>query len=510
MSQTQSDAAVSTPERSSETLGAEAKIKGPPSNLSLDVSCERPAAEHGEPTKPGASYPVDDAGFLLTSPDPRDFAASATAGDGATVDFSGETDNALIERAALAAEQLHEYQFWFPFIEEERPTADGLLSFMVPPGALLAGLEAIALSDTAGKTMPVTITLTPGRARLSLERKGLQIEADVPLADFTNLPRNGPCLTTRYSRIRRLLAMVAPPRKMRLQEAESATFTMEPPTATHSEGWLTYRHRQDIISLPAEPAASEPPLSALDESHHHTPSVARTLARALRHASVFPKQTYFGPVVVSAGSARAFSRYGVLEYEHRELSALQLSIGLAYCSDLASALDRAKLGLRLVEQDSRIGFADGIIRYHVPKPTERMPLYDALKEEALSGPLIELDRKTFIQNVALLDAVAWGRGLPTTVQLVIKEQGPERFLYLEINIAGRTSWFRAGKVSEDFGVGEVGRVPIELLMKITKSAEFDSLELRLTKSAGALVQKGDGSIFTCIFPFREASDQDEI
>src|SRR5947209_2541293 len=152
-------------------------------------------------------------------------------------DSSGDKhDEALTARAVAAAAQLHEYQFWFQFIEEEKPTADGRLSFMLSPGILEDGLNAIALPSISGKSTPVKLALTPGRLRPRLECDGLIVETDLPLTDYANLPRNGVSIAPVNATLRRLLATLGG--RERLHEANSATFEYDQSPTNTSKGHL--------------------------------------------------------------------------------------------------------------------------------------------------------------------------------------------------------------------------------------------------------------------------------
>jgi hypothetical protein len=412
-------------------------------------------------------------------------------------------EEALTARAAEAAERLHEYQLWFPFIEEERPTADGSLSFMVPPGALLSGLDAIALTSVSGKKTPVTIVLTPGRARLVLERNGEVVETDVPLADFANLPRNGVSLSTGYATIRRLMSIEA----SGIQNERSARFTLERPAGRSSQHYITYKRAGTTVDLEAELTSMPAPLASLEHRPLHRPATARALSRALRHASALPKQTYYGPVVISNGIARGFSRYAAVEYHHTDIANVSFAVDLPVISDLASLLGRSKLGLRIAEEENYTAFSDGIIRYRVPRPSERQPQYSAMKDEALSGAPIPLSLKELQEAVRMLDAATSVRGSPTTVRLVVEQEGQGRTLVLLAQKPTSRGSYLAAVVEGELEPGEQGRLPMQLLLRATKSAAFETAELRLTKRAGALVQCGDGSTLTCIFPFHDALDE---
>lgn len=481
----------------------------PTSPTSVEVHHAPDAASN---TDLRARHSSHDHSPFFSQPDGRDTAVALGAEPrrGFELDVDDGESRAEVEeaeltaRAAEAADRLHEYQLWLPFIEEERPTAEGSISFMVPPGALLSALDAIALTSVSGKKTPVTITLTPGRARLGLEHNGVFVETYVPLADFANLPRNGLSLSTRYVTIRRLLAIDA----AGVQDERSARITLKGPAGGSSQHYITYKHGGTTLDLEAEMTSTPAPLPSLEHRPLYRPATARALSRALRHASALPKQTYYGPIVVSDGIARGFSRYAAVEFQHTDIANATLAVDLAFISDLASLLGRSKLGLWMAEEENYTVFSDGIIRYRVPRPSERQPQYSAMKEEALSGAPISLSLKELQESVRLLDAATAVRGSPTTVRLVVEEEGEGGALVVTVQKANSGGSYRAAAVEGDLDPGEQGRLPMQLLLRMTKSAAFETIELRLTKRAGALIQCGDGAKLTCIFPFHDALDEE--
>lgn len=434
-------------------------------------------------------------GWLLKSSDKKpDVFASRDDGD----------DEALTARAVAATARLDEYQFWFAFIEEERPTADGLLSFMLSPGILEVGLNAIVLPSTSGKATPVTLALTPGKVRLILERDGLVIETDLPLTDFANLPRNGVGIATVQATLRTLLATQGG--RERLHETRIATFEFDRSADDTSHGYLTFKFKGASIPLSAEAVGTAAPLPSLTDQRLHLPAVARALARGLRHVSAFPKRNYFGPIVVGGGCVRAFSCDAVIEYEHPDLADLEMAIPVEYAADLASILRRAQRGLRVSQQETYTALSDDIIRYRVPRANERLPKYAEMKAEALSAPAIELWRQKLIPWLVLLDVATTVKGMPTTVRLVVEENDANRQLFFTVDRSTGRSQVFGGNVPAAYPADDIGQLPMKLLMKMTGSMEFETMELRLASRAGALVQKGDAGTLTCIFPFREAPD----
>lgn len=457
-------------------------------NPAADRANERPAAEDLPHIRPSA--------WLLQD---------STSNAGAGPDGGDNENDALTAQAVAAAAQLDEYQFWFPFIEEERPTADGLLSFMVSPGVLEVALDAIVLPSTTGKATPVTVALTPGKVRLSLERDGLAVETDLPLTDFANLPRNGTTFAVVNGMLRRLLA--AQGGRERLHETKTATFEFHRSPDDNSRGQLTFKFRGASIPLAAEAINGAPPLSSLSDQKLHLPSMARALARGLRHVSAYPKQNYFGPIVVGDGCIKAFSSDAVIEYDHPDLAGVELTVPVEYAADLASLLRRAKRGIRISPGETYTAFCDDILRYRVPKTLDRLPRYAEMKAEAISAPAIELWRQKLVPWLVLLDVATATKGLPTTVRLLVEEAAGDRQLFFTVDrSAGRSKVFGGG-VPVHYAAGNIGQVPMKLLVKMTGSAEFETMELRMGSRAGALIQKGDAATLTCIFPFREALDE---
>jgi hypothetical protein len=426
-------------------------------------------------------------------------------GDAASERPDSEEDERLTTRAVAAAAQLDEYQFWFPFIEEERPTADGLLSFMLSPGVLEVALNAIVLPSTTGKATPVTIALTPGKVRLGLERDGLAVETDLPLTDFANLPRNGAGLAVVNAVLRRLLA--AHGGRERMHETKSATLEFHRSPDDTAHGQLTFKFRGALIPLAAETIDVAPALSTLIDQQLYLPSTARALARGLRHVSAYPKQNYFGPIVIGDGSVRAFSCDAVIEYAHPDLAGVELTVPVEYAADLASLLQRAKRGIRISARETYTAFCDDILRYRVPKTLERQPRYAEMKTEALSAPPIELWRQKLVPWLVLLDVATVIKGLPTTVRLLVQEENAGRRLFFTVDRSVGQSKVFGGPVPRHYAAGDIGQLPMKLLIKMTGSAEFETMELRTGCRAGALIQKGDAATLTCIFPFRQALDE---
>jgi hypothetical protein len=436
---------------------------------------------------------------------PEQPADSTSSDDTASeaADHAELQEAALTEQASEAAAKLLEYQLWFPFVDEERPTAGGRVAFMLPTGALHAGLEAIALGSVSGKSTPVAMTLTPGRLRLTLKRSGRVVETNVPLADFANLPRNGLCISTRYSAIRRLMAIECEAGA----DNGNATFSVGCQGGEAGPRYLTYKHEGTVVDLEAELITAPAPLPGLEDRPLYPPATARALARALNHVSVLPKQTYYGPAVVGGGTAGAFSRDAVVEYQHTDIVDLRLAVDLAFISDLTSLLRRSKLGLRIAECETHTVMSDGVIRYSVPRAVERRPQYSAMKEEAFRGTPIVLDRTELRKAVARLDAATAFSGFPPTVRLVVEQEGGDRLLLLIVRKPTAGGQVQVAVVNNEFELGEHGRLPLRLLVKMVKSGAFDSVELRLTKFAGAIIQHGDCSTLTCIFPFHDAHDE---
>ena len=231
------------------------------------------------------------------------------------------------------------------------------------------------------------------------------------------------------------------------------------------------------------------------------------MARGLRHVSAYPKQIYFGPIVVAHGCVRAFSSDAVIEYEHPDLAGLELTVPVEYASDLASLLRRVQRGISIAPRETYTAFCDDILRYRVPKTLERQPRYAEMKTEALTAPPIELWRQKLVPWLVLLDVATAIKGLPTTGRLLVEEEGAGRQLFFTVDRSVGQSKVFGGPVPAHYAAGDIGQIPMKLLIKMTGSAEFETMELRMGRRAGALIQKGDAATLTCIFPFREALDE---
>lgn len=470
----------------------------PQQTYDVQPSTETPAADQANKEAAGDDESHDAASAWLLRDRTSEGAAASERPD-------SDENEAITAQAVAAAAQLDEYQFWFPFIEEERPTADGLLSFMLSPGVLEVALNATVLPSTTGKATFVTMALTPGKLRVGLERHNLAVETDLPLTNFANLPRNGAGLAIVHATLRRLLA--AHGGRERLHETNSATFQFHRSGDDTSHGHLTFKFRGASIPLATETIDVVPPLSTLIDQQLHLPSTARALARGLRHVSAYPKQNYFGPIVVGDGCVRAFSCDAVIEYEHPDLAGVELTLPVEYAADLASLLRRAQRGIRIAPRETYTAFSDDILRYRVPKTLERLPRYAEMKAEAMSAPPVELWRQKLVPWLVLLDVATAIKGLPTTVRLVVEEDHADRKLVFTVDRSVGQSKVFGGSVPSHYTAGDIGQLPMRLLIKMTGSMEFETMELRMAGRAGALIQKGDAATLTCIFPFREALDE---
>jgi hypothetical protein len=127
-----------------------------------------------------------------------------------------------------------------------------------------------------------------------------------------------------------------------------------------------------------------------------------------------------------------------------------------------------------------------------------------MKLEATSAPPIELWRQQFVPWLVFLDVATATKGLPTTVRLVVEEGVGDRQLFFTVDRAVGQSKVFGGSVHTHYPSGNIGQVPMKMLVKMTGSMEFETMELRMASRAGALIQKGDAATLTCIFPFREA------